>query len=68
MSDRVQVKELEKQKEEISMDEAAEKDTLSPESLDLQELLKQRIEQVKRAFRPVGMLRHISSLDNNRGK
>lgn len=50
------------------MDEIAEKDALSPESLELQELLKERIEQVKRAFRPVGMLRHINSLDFNKGK
>lgn len=67
VSDEVQVREK-KQKKDISMDETAERDALSPESLDFQELLKQRIEQVKRAFKPAGMLRHINSLDNNKGK
>ena len=68
MSDQVRTEDLNKQKEEVSMEEVVERDDLHPESLEFQELLKMRIERVKKAFRPVGTIQHIKSIDNNKGK
>jgi hypothetical protein len=68
VSDQVHIEDLKKQNEDLAMDETVEVDELKPDSLELHELLKQRIERVKKAFRPVGTLQHIRSLDNNKGK
>ena len=68
MSDQVRIEEINKEQEEVPMEEVAEKDEPNPESLEFQEVLKQRIERLKKAFRPVGTMQHIKSLDNIKGK
>ena len=64
MTEQVHTEDLNKSNEDIPMDEAVGKDVIKPDSLELQELLKQRIERVKKVFRPAGMMQHIKSLDN----
>lgn len=68
MSDQVHIEDMNKPKEDVKMQEVAEKGGLDPEAMDFQEVLKMRIERVKKAFRPVGTMQHIKSLDNNKGK
>ena len=68
MSDQIQTEEINNNKEKELVEEIAENTSEKSEFDELQKVAKERIERVKKAFRPRWTIGQLDTQDNKKGK
>ena len=68
MDNEIQTEDKRKPDEKVSVEESLEKPLENPESGTQQTVTRERIERVKKAFRPTWLVRELNLHDNNKGK
>ncbi len=68
MNDQIQTEDIKNHREKELVEEIAEKTPKKPESDELQKVAKERIERMKKAFKPTWLVRQLDSQDDKKGK
>jgi len=66
VNDQIQTEKIKNDNEEELVEEMGEKTPKKPESDELQKIARERVERVKKAFRPRWTIRQIDSQDNKK--
>lgn len=68
MSDQTQIKDAENQDQTQQLEKTEEKAPDEPKSVANQKVTKERIERMKKAFRPSWLIDQLNALDTKKGK
>jgi hypothetical protein len=68
LGNNIQTKDTKNKDKKVVVEESEKKASEKPESEELQKVIKERIEKVKKAFRPTGLVVQLNSQESKKGK
>jgi hypothetical protein len=68
LGNNIQTKDTKNKDKKVVVEESEKKASEKPESEELQKVIKERIEKVKKAFRPTGLAVQLNSQESKKGK